>query len=54
MAHALEVLVGDKMTTLVIPEQSEALLDDWVNNASGIGCLATVTGTANYEKVPVR
>ena len=52
MAHALEVLVGSKATTPIIPEQSEAPLEDWVNNASGTGCMATIIGTGELYESP--
>jgi len=52
MAHSLEVLVGTKATTPIIPTQSEAPLEDWVNNASGTGCMATVTGTGELYESP--
>lgn len=52
MAHALETLVGSKVTEPIIPTQSEALLEDWVNNASGSGCMATVTGTGEIYESP--
>ena len=41
MSHTLNDLV---------PTQSEEPLDDWVNNISGTGCQATITGTgADFE-----
>ncbi len=52
MAHTLEVLVGTKTTTPIIPTQSEAPLEDWVNNASGAGCMATVTGAGELYESP--
>jgi TolB protein len=52
MAHTLEVLVGAKTTTPIIPTQSEEPLEDWVNNASGTGCMATVTGTGELYESP--
>ncbi|MBP1694334.1 MAG: exported protein of unknown function [Chloroflexi bacterium] len=52
MAHALEVLVGTKSTTPIIPTQSEEPLEDFVNNAKGTGCMATVTGTGELYDSP--
>jgi uncharacterized protein len=52
MVHTLEVLVGAKATTPIIPTQSEEPLEDWVNSASGTGCMATVTGTGELYDSP--
>ncbi len=52
MVHFLEVLVGDKTTEPIIPTQSEAPLNDPVNNTTGTGCLATVTGTGELYESP--
>ena len=45
VAHTLEVLAGTGSEAPLVATQSEAPLDDFVNNATGTGCLATVTGT---------
>jgi len=52
MAHTLEVLAGTKATEPIIPTQSEAPLNDPVNDATGTGCMATVTGTGELYESP--
>jgi len=52
MAHTLEVLAGTKAEAPVEVTQSEAPLSDFVNDANGTGCLATVTGTSAQFESP--
>ena len=52
MAHTLEVLAGTGSEAPLVATQSEAPLDDFVNNATGTGCQATVTGTGVQFESP--
>jgi putative hemolysin len=53
MTHTLDVLVGTPPGEPFIATLSEESISDTVNNASGTGCQATVTGTGTQFESPL-